>query len=59
MRARTILIASILVGAFVYFTSRPDSFLRKALNGGSDAKHWTDRVGAEGLGSDELNNIDV
>jgi S1-C subfamily serine protease len=59
MRARTILIAGVLVGAFVYLTSRPDSFVRRALSGGRDTPYWSERVGAAGLGSDEVNNIDV
>jgi len=54
MRARTILIAAVLVGGFVYFTTRSSSLLRKG-------PLWSEPSVAHsaGLGSDEINNIDV
>lgn len=60
MRIRTLIIAAALVGAFVFYTTRPDSLLRKALTGNSGPL-WSGPTVAHsaGLGSDELNNIDV
>ena len=61
MRARTWILAALLVGGFVFYTSRPDSFLRKALTGGGNAPLWSEPGVAHsaGLGSDEINNIDI
>jgi S1-C subfamily serine protease len=57
---RTLLIAAILVGAFVYVTSRSDSPLRRAF-APNDSPLWSGPNTAHlaGLGSDEQNNIDV
>src|SRR5271157_1092110 len=59
MRLRTLLIAAALVGGFVYFTSAPDSAVRRALN--SSVPLWSGPSVARsaGLGADELNNIEV
>src|ERR1700682_2641438 len=59
MRFRTLLVAALLVGAFVYFTSAPDSAVRRALN--SSVPLWSGPgvTHSAGLGSDELNNIDI
>src|SRR5271163_4127956 len=59
MRLRTFLIAAALVGGFVYFTSAPDSAVRRAFN--SSVPLWSGPTVAHsaGLGSDELNNIEI
>jgi S1-C subfamily serine protease len=56
MRFRTLFIALALVGAFVYFTTAPDSPLRRyqgPLWSGPAVAH------SAGLGGDEINNIDI
>ena len=56
MRLRTIFIALALVGAFVYFTTAPNSPLRRysgPLWSGPTVAH------SAGLGGDEINNIDI
>jgi S1-C subfamily serine protease len=56
MRFRTLFIALTLVGAFVYFTTAPNSPLRRysgPLWSGPTVAH------SAGLGGDELNNIDI
>jgi S1-C subfamily serine protease len=56
MRFRTLFIALALVGAFVYFTTAPNSPLRRyqgPLWSGPTVAH------SAGLGGDELNNIDI
>ena len=60
MRLRTLLIAALLVGGFVYLTSRSDSPLRRAFAPG-DSPLWSgpNTAHSAGLGADEQNNIDV
>ena len=56
MRFRTLFVALALVGAFVYFTTAPNSPLRRyqgPLWSGPAVAH------SAGLGGDELNNIDI
>ena len=56
MRFRTLIIALALVGAFVYFTTAPNSPLRRysgPLWSGPTVAH------SAGLGGDELNNIEI
>jgi S1-C subfamily serine protease len=56
MRFRTLFIALVLVGAFVYVTTAPNSPLRRyqgPLWSGPTVAH------SAGLGGDELNNIDI
>lgn len=56
MRFRTLFIALALVGAFVYFTTAPNSPLRRdkgPLWSGPTVAH------SAGLGGDEVNNIDI
>jgi S1-C subfamily serine protease len=57
MRFRTLILAALIVGGFVYF-ARPNSVLRR---GTSSGPLWTgpDVTRSAGLGSDELNNIDI
>ncbi|MBZ5605660.1 MAG: trypsin-like peptidase domain-containing protein [Acidobacteriia bacterium] len=59
MRLRTLIVAAALVVGFVYITARPDSFLRRSIR--SDEPLWSGPQVAHsaGLGSDELNNIDI
>jgi S1-C subfamily serine protease len=62
MRMRSLLIAALLVGGFVYLTTRADSPLHRAFSPGTtDAPLWSGPTVAEsaGLGSDEQNNIDI
>jgi S1-C subfamily serine protease len=60
MKLRTLLIALLLVGGFVYYTSRPDSAIRRALNP-DGGPLWTGPSVAHsaGLGSDEVNSIEI
>jgi S1-C subfamily serine protease len=59
MRFRTLLVAAALVGAFVYFTSAPNSAVRRAFS--SSVPLWSGPSVAHsaGLGTDEQNNIDI
>jgi hypothetical protein len=59
MKMRTVLLAAVLVGGFVYLTSRPDSMVRRTFSG-DGGPLWSGPTVAHsaGLGSDELNNID-
>ena len=56
MKLRTLLITLLLVGGFVYFTTAPNSPLRRP-----DGPLWSGPTVARsaGLGSDELNNIEI
>ncbi len=56
---RTLIIAAVLVGGFVYITAKPNSFLRRSLV--SDTPLWSGPQVAHsaGLSADELNNIDI
>src|ERR1700693_5072187 len=56
MKLRTLLITVLLVGGFVYFTTAPSSPLRRA-----EGPLWSGPMVARsaGLGSDELNNIEI
>src|SRR5579864_6754069 len=56
MRLRTLLITLLLVGGFVYFTTAPSSPLRRV-----EGPLWSGPMVARsaGLGSDELNNIEI
>src|SRR6266851_9945919 len=58
MRFRTLIIAAALVGGFVYFTTAPNSPLRRGLSSGP---LWSGPTVARsaGLGGDELNNIEI
>src|SRR5271165_933800 len=60
MRLRTLFLAALLVGGFIYVTSHSDSPLRGVFSERS-GRLWTDPVVAHsaGLGSDEQNNIDI
>jgi S1-C subfamily serine protease len=59
MKLRTLLIAAVLVGAFVYYTSRPNSPLGTFLK--KEAAPWSGPTVAEsaGLSADETNNIEI
>jgi S1-C subfamily serine protease len=59
MRFRTLLIAALIVTGFVLYTTRPNSLLRRAWNEESGTWSGPDVTHSAGLGSDELNNIDV
>jgi S1-C subfamily serine protease len=60
MKIRTFWIAAVLVGAFIYVTSRPDSLVRRAMDGdGGPLWSGPSVAHSAGLGSDELNNIDI
>ena len=54
MKLRTLLLTLALVGGFVYFTTAPNSPLRR-----STGPLWSGPTAAAGLGSDEVNNIDI
>jgi S1-C subfamily serine protease len=58
MRLRSLLLAALLVAGFVYFTTKPNSLLRL---GFSTSPLWSGPgvTHSAGLGSDELNNIDI
>src|SRR5579885_219658 len=59
MRLRTLLLAAILVGGFIYITAKPNSFLRRSLQ--PDVPLWSGPQVAHsaGLNNDELNNIEI
>ena len=62
MKMRSFLIAALIVGSFVYLTTRADSpFHRTFSPGSSDAPLWSGPTVAQsaGLGPDEQNNIDI
>jgi len=56
MKLRTLLLTLLLVGGFVYFTAAPSSPFRPA-----EGPLWSGPTVARsaGLGSDELNNIEI
>lgn len=58
MRFRALILAAALVGGFIYFTTRPNGLSRA---GGASGPLWSGPGVAQsaGLGSDELNNIDI
>ncbi len=58
MRFRTLIVAAVLVGGFVYFTTGPNSPLRRGFSSGP---LWSGPTVARsaGLGADELNNIEI
>jgi S1-C subfamily serine protease len=60
MRLRTLLIAALLVGGFVFYTTRPNSLIRRAFTD-SEKGAWSGPTVAHsaGLGPDEQNNIDI
>jgi S1-C subfamily serine protease len=60
MRFRTLLITALIVSGFVFYTTQPNSLLRRTL-GRDNSGSWSgpDVTHSAGLGSDELNNIDV
>jgi S1-C subfamily serine protease len=55
------LLAALIVGAFVYFTARPNTFLHPLRKAVTDVPMWSGPTSAHsaGLGADELNNIDI
>src|SRR5689334_2317777 len=59
MRLRTVLIAALLAGGFIYLTTRPNSTIRRVISG--DQPLWSEPSVAlsAGLGADEQNNIDI
>lgn len=62
MRFRSILIAALLVGGFIYFTSgRRWDLRRTAEPAGGSGRLWSepDRVHTAGLSSDEVSNIEI
>jgi S1-C subfamily serine protease len=61
MKLRSLFIAAVLVAGFVYYTSRPDSLVRRTLSGDGSGPLWTGPSVAlsAGLGADEVNNIEV
>src|SRR5689334_16418475 len=60
MRLRTLLIAFLLAGGFIYVTTRPNSSIRRVFSG-ERGPLWSGPSVAlsAGLGSDEQNNIDI
>jgi S1-C subfamily serine protease len=60
MRLRTLVITALLVGGFVYVTTRPNSPIRRAF-APDNSPLWTgpNTAHSAGLGSDEQNSIDV
>ncbi len=56
---RSLILAVLLVGGFVYFTGKPNSFVRR--NFSTPGALWSEPQVAHsaGLGSDEQNNIDI
>jgi S1-C subfamily serine protease len=58
MRFRTLLLAALMVGAFVYVTSRSDSPIRNVFSA-HELPNWSEPVAAATLTPDEQNNIDI
>ena len=60
MRLRSLLLAALLVGGFIYITSHSDAPWRRALSR-NDGPLWSEPIVAHsaGLGTDEQNNIDI
>jgi S1-C subfamily serine protease len=58
MRFRTLILAAVFITGFIYVIGRPNSMLRHAIN---SSPLWSEPEVAHsaGLGTDELNNIDV
>lgn len=58
MKLRTLVLAALLVGGFIYITARPNSLFRRV---GPLAPLWSEPQVAHsaGLGADEQNNIDI
>src|SRR5271166_911629 len=58
MRLRTLILAAAIVGGFIYFTAKPDSVLHR---GGAPGPLWSgpNVTKSAGLGSDEINNIEI
>ncbi len=58
MRFRTLMLAALMVGAFVYVTSRSDSPMRSVFST-HELPNWSEPVAAATLTPDEQNNIDI
>jgi S1-C subfamily serine protease len=58
MRFRTLLLAALMVGAFVYVTSRSNSPIRNVFST-HELANWSEPVAAATLTPDEQNNIDI
>jgi S1-C subfamily serine protease len=59
MRFRTLVFATVFVSAFAYVTTRPNSFFRKSMSIAEPLWSGPQVAHSAGLGSDELNNVDV
>src|SRR5450631_70871 len=59
MKLRTFLIAAVIVGGFVYLTSRQNSSVRTFLRDGGPVWSGPSVALSAGLSSDETNNIDI
>jgi S1-C subfamily serine protease len=59
MRFRTLVLAAVLVGAFVFVTAKPGSYLRKVVAPGTALWSGPTSARSAGLGPDELNNIEI
>ncbi len=58
MRFRSLIFAAAIIGGFIYFIGQPNALLRRGMPSGP---LWSgpDVTQSAGLGSDELNNIDI
>jgi hypothetical protein len=59
MRFRTLLITALIVGGFVLYTTQPNSLLRRTFFHENGQWSGPGVTHSAGLGTDELNNIDV
>jgi len=59
MRFRTLVLAALLVGGFVFYTTRAGSPFRRVLNDGGPLWSGPTTARSAGLGPDELNNIEI
>jgi len=59
MRLRTLVLAAVLVGGFIYITARPSALLRRSLNAAGPLWSEPQVAHSAGLGADELNNIEI
>jgi len=59
MRFRTFILAALIVAAFAYFTSKPDSFIRRSFSNPTAPWSGPDVAHSAGLSTEEQNNIDI
>lgn len=59
MRLRTLILAAAIVGGFVYYTTRSGALIQRGTSPGGPLWSGPSITQSAGLGSDEVNNIDI